>query len=285
MLILGATGMLGSCLARQWPARFTTLVPAPRRAGTVPPAGATTLATPLEAADPSSLDRVVREAAPDVVVNCVAATPGAASFGDAEAMVALNALFPHQVAARLPAGARLIQISTDAVFSGRRGGYRETDATDPVDLYGRAKLAGEVEGPGCLNVRTSFYGRSPRGAGLIEWLAASGGQTIDGYVDYVFSGIAAPVLADVLGDLVERPTEGVLHVGGPPVSKFDLLTAAARALAVDVRIRPVERGRIDRSLDSSRLHALRPAPLPALDAMMGRIAMTPPAERAGQGRA
>jgi dTDP-4-dehydrorhamnose reductase len=273
--------MLGSCLARQLPARFMTLVPAGRRVGAVPAGGARALSAPLDATDPASLGRVLEEAAPDVVVNCVAATPGARSFDDAEAMVALNALFPHQVAARLPAGTRLIQVSTDAVFSGRQGGYRETDATDPVDLYGRAKLAGEVEGPGCLNVRTSFYGRSPRGAGLIDWLAASGGQTIDGYVDYVFSGIAAPVLADVLGDLVAAPVEGVLHVGGPPVSKFDLLTAAARALAVDVRIRPVERGRVDRSLDSSRLGAMRPAPLPDLDEMLARVAMTPPARLAG----
>ena len=92
----------------------------------------------------------------------------------------------------------------------------------------------------------------------------------------MFSGIAAPVLADVIGDLIEHPIEGVLHVGGPPVSKFDVLTSAARILAVNVTIRPVAHGAIDRSLDCSRLYEIRPVPMPALDEMMARIAPTPP---------
>jgi dTDP-4-dehydrorhamnose reductase len=68
--------------------------------------------------------------------------------------IAVSALFPHRLARLCQAAdARLIHLSTDCVFSGHRGGYREDDPANPIDLYGRRKLLGEVVGAGCLTDR------------------------------------------------------------------------------------------------------------------------------------
>ena len=78
--------------------------------------------------------------------------------------IAINSLLPHQLAQMAAArGARLIHFSTDCVFSGRRGNYVEDDEPDPVDLYGRSKLLGEVTAPNALTLRTSIVGRELRG--------------------------------------------------------------------------------------------------------------------------
>jgi dTDP-4-dehydrorhamnose reductase len=272
VLLLGATGMLGRALARHLPARFATSAPSPRGGGLLAMPDVRQLTASIEATDPASIDAVLDEAAADVVINCIAVTPASSLHGDAAAMEAVNSVFPHQLAARVRArNGRLIHISTDGVFSGKRGGYRETDVPDPTDRYGVSKLAGEVSGPGCLTIRTSFFGRHPDGRGLLEWLIAHDGDSVDGYSDYVFSGVAAPVLAGVIADLVEQPLAGTLHVGGRPISKYELLARAADALRLNVRVRPVECGRVDRSLDSSRLNHVLARPLPSLDAMLQTV--------------
>jgi dTDP-4-dehydrorhamnose reductase len=257
VLVLGATGMLGSALARHLPTRFETRIPAP---------------SALEATDPRTVDPVLDQAGADVVINCIAITTTSPHFGNGRAMTAVNSVFPHELARRVRArNARLIHISTDGVFSGKRGCYRESDEPDPIDPYGESKRAGEVSGPGCLTIRTSFFGRHPAGRGLIEWLIAHDGEAIDGYCDYLFSGVAVPVLAEVIGDLIATPIDGVLHIGGRPISKYELLARAAEALHLDVRVRPIEVGRVDRSLDTSRLRGVLPQPLPPLEAMLQTI--------------
>jgi len=272
VLLLGATGTLGRALAAHLPTRFTTLVPAARSAEQLEGAGLHRLSSRLDATDPRTIDAVLDEAAADVVINCVAITPSSPMHGDERAMAAINSAFPHALASRVQQRrGRLIHISTDGVFSGRRGSYRETDAPDPTDLYGRSKLAGEVQASGCLTVRTSFFGRNPHGRGLIEWLLAQDRGSIEGYSDYVFSGVAAPVLAEVIGDLVETPVDGTLHVGGSPISKYELLAAAAKAFRPDVQVHPVARGRVDRSLDTSRMSALLARKLPPLDVMLQTV--------------
>ena len=82
-----------------------------------------------------------------------------ASAKDAISSLEVNALLPHRLAELcLAAGARLVHMSTDCVFSGLKGHYVETDPSDAQDLYGRTKLLGEVNEPHCLTLRTSIIG-------------------------------------------------------------------------------------------------------------------------------
>src|SRR6185503_15884533 len=96
---------------------------------------------------------------PDAVVNAAGVVKQRGEAAEAIPSIEINALFPHRLAVACgELGAYLIHYSTDCVFSGRTGNYSESDMPDPVDLYGRSKLLGEVSGPGCLTLRTSMIG-------------------------------------------------------------------------------------------------------------------------------
>jgi dTDP-4-dehydrorhamnose reductase len=230
VLLFGATGHLGGHLADRLPLSAALAI-APR----------------VAVEDERAPARAIDEARPDVVVNAIGVRPKAAR----ELLRAVNAEFPQRLAARAAArGARVVQISTDAVFSGARGHYSETDTPDPIDDYGESKLAGELAPPH-LTIRSTFFGRNARGAGLVEWLAAQRGP-VPGFEDYRFSGISAALLADFVADAIRAGLEGTWHVGGDGVSKYDVLVAVARRLQLAVDVVPVRHGAIDRTLDSSR---------------------------------
>jgi len=99
----------------------------------------------IDAADFERVTRLIGKVRPDAVINCVGVVKQLAAAHDPIASITLNSLFPHVVARACgEVGARMIHISTDCVFAGTRGNYRESDAPDAADLYGRSKLLGEV---------------------------------------------------------------------------------------------------------------------------------------------
>ncbi len=207
--------MLGHTLWRECAERFEATAtvrsdpPAPVAVGALAP---NRIAAGVRAEDLRSIQRALDESDAEVAVNCIGLVKqiaGATTRGDGRA----NALFPHQLAAACAErGVRLIQISTDCVFSGRRGGYAESDLPDPVDLYGRSKLAGEPEGGAMLTLRTSMIGRELASShGLLEWFLAQEGE-VRGFTEAFFTGPTASVLARVICDLIETspPARGNL---------------------------------------------------------------------------
>lgn len=254
VLLLGATGLLGRHLADRLPRTLTVCAPQPRAGEPEPLNGLHWLTRRLDAADHATLEPVLDEACADLIVNTIAVI--AADVAPASRDL-INGVFPHQLAAAADRrGARVIHVSTDCVFSGAVGGYRESDVPDPNDAYGRSKLAGEPAAPH-VTIRTSFFGANPRGAGLIAALLARRGGSIEGFTDYRFTGVSAVLAADLIATAIETrpPLEGVYHVGGDPITKFELLQRAAAHLELEVRVVPVARGRVDRTLDSSRFFA------------------------------
>src|SRR5262245_6865722 len=138
--------MLGHTLARVFAERFDTYATVrERRPGLTLPTER--LVTGVSAESFDSVVHAVASVKPDVVVNCIGIAKQLAAAHDPVPSISVNALFPHRLAELVRAAdARLLQVSTDCVFSGRRGAYTEDDEADPVDMYGRTKLLGEVEG-------------------------------------------------------------------------------------------------------------------------------------------
>ena len=275
VLLLGATGLLGNYLAKLLPTRFETFAPIPYELlADYKPEGIRVLSHKFDAMHSEGLQDVIEEAMPNFIVNCIAITPKSPLANDEIACITVNGLFPHQLASlSRNYGMHVIHISTDGVFSGKRGNYRETDMPDPPDLYGRSKLLGEVTGDNCLTIRTSFFGLSAMRNGLVEWLLQQQGKTIQGYTRYVFSGLPAITLSRLIADIIERdpPLTGLYHVGGHPISKYDLLLTLAQTLEVNVTIEPTPVPNIDRSLDSSRFWEIMQLPVPTLQQMADEL--------------
>jgi len=190
------------------------------------------------------------------IVNCIGIVKQDAAAKDPIPSIAINSLFPHQVAAMCARNnVRLIHISTDCVFSGRGGNYRENDSPDADDLYGRTKLLGEVTEYDSLTIRTSIIGRELRSRyGLLEWFLAQNGKTIRGFTRAIFSGFTTRALAQVLGDIIERrpALRGLWHVASVPISKFDLLSLIKSVYDVKISIEPDAAFVCDRSLNGDR---------------------------------
>jgi dTDP-4-dehydrorhamnose reductase len=262
VLVLGGSGMLGHKLWQVLDAHteaFATL-----RDDT--PAGP--VAAVLDAGktiggvcadDVASVERALQASDASVVVNCIGVVKQDERAGDPLAAIRVNSLFPHELAAVCAGrGARLIHVSTDCVFSGRRGGYNEEDVPDPPDLYGRSKLLGEVAAHRCLTLRTSMIGRELGGAqGLLEWFLSQQGTTVGGFRRAVFTGLTTLALSELVAELIEGypDLDGLWHVSAAPIDKLALLELTREAFGVDIEIEPRDEPVIDRSLDSSRFRA------------------------------
>ncbi len=265
VLIIGGTGMLGHKLwqvARDRRDRFdvhaTVHGPVPDR-GTPPLVDPARAIGNVDAERFETVQAVLDDLRPDVIVNCVGAVKNKPGADDAVRAIALNSLFPRLLArAAQSQGARLIHVSTDCVFSGSRGRYSEEDQPDPLDLYGQTKALGEVEGGQCLTLRTSMIGRELRGSrGLVEWFLSRRGQTAEGYTHAIFSGLTTLALARVIADVIsEHPAmTGLFHVSASPIAKHDLLVMLNEAYDAGVRIVASHRLHVDRSLISERFRA------------------------------
>jgi dTDP-4-dehydrorhamnose reductase len=231
VLILGGSGMLGHKLWQSFSGRFDTYVTLRRefdcyagyqlfdREHTV---------DLVSAENFESVAQAVTTAGPDVVVNCIGIVKQAETAKDPLASIEVNALFPHRVAGLCRSqGVRLIHISTDCVFSGRKGNYKEDDFSDAEDLYGRTKYLGELALEGCLTVRTSIIGRELEASyGIIEWFLPQEGKSVPGYRRAIFSGFTTGAFAEILAWIINEQPDlyGVWHVASKPTSKFDLLS-------------------------------------------------------------
>lgn len=260
ILVLGASGMLGNAVMGVFLKGGQQVWGTIRRgsAGRFPEAVRDWIVPGVDIENQDTLLKVVGDLRPDVVINCVGLIKQLAEADDPLAVLPINAILPHRLA-RLcaAAGARLIHVSTDCVFDGAAGGYRETDAPTAKDLYGRSKLLGEVDYPNAITLRTSIIGRELGSAnGLLDWFLAQD-HGIRGFRRAIFSGLTTVELALVMRDLVVPAPNlrGIYHVSVDPISKFDLLVLAAEVFGRDIRIDPDESIVIDRSLNSDRFRA------------------------------
>lgn len=279
ILVFGGDGMLGHQLLESWAPRHDVRVTLRQAAPAYAAHQARFGDRALYGVDVRRLDDVVEALAtarPELVVNAVGLVKQRPAAQEELPSLEVNALYPHRLArACAAAGARLVHLSTDCVFSGARGNYRETDTPDPKDLYGRTKLLGEVDGPGCLTLRTSIIGLELGRAGsLVEWFLAQRGP-VRGYRRAIYSGLTTQEMARAIERLVTEAPDlcGVWHLASQPIDKLDLLTRLARRLGrTDVTLTPDDDFTCDRSLDASALRARTTYRVPGWDAMLDELA-------------
>jgi dTDP-4-dehydrorhamnose reductase len=261
-LLLGGAGMLGHKLWQQWHNRYEVWVTVRSRYQEYAHLGLFSSECMLGGVDVADFDSVVNAIAkvhPEVVINCIGVIKQLHAANDPVCCLTVNSLFPHRLASVCrAASARMIHISTDCVFSGRKGMYLESDVPDAEDLYGRTKHLGEVAEAGCLTLRTSIIGRELASqSGLLEWFLSQRGKRVKGYGNAIYSGFTTLAFSRILSDILEhhKGLEGLYQVSSEPISKYALLEMIREGCGLDVEIQLDEEVSVNRSLDSSRFRA------------------------------
>jgi len=257
VLVLGATGLLGNAVFRSMSktsgVRVTGTIRREAARGLFAAENVGRLTVVEDIENPDQLARLFDIVRPDVVVNCIAA--GRPAPADPMRSIQIYSVLPRRLShlCRL-SGARLVQISSDGVFSGVRGSYGEDDPPDANDIYGISKLLGEIAEPHAITLRTSIIGHELQSrGGLLEWFLSQQDQCRC-YTRAIFSGFPTIVLADLIRDVVipRSDLHGVYHVATQPISKLDLLRLVAKRYDKKIELIPDDRANLDRTLVATR---------------------------------
>ncbi len=257
ILVLGATGLLGNAMFRVLSQADNLEVYGTARGATAEMHFASALASRLitieNLEDATQLVKLLDVLNPDTVVNCIALSR--AQDQDQARLIAVFSLLPRRLQHLCrERDIRLIQIGSDGVFSGKRGGYTEDDLPDAVDSYGIAKMLGEVDGPRALTLRTSMLGPELVAQnGLLSWFLKQESKCRC-YTRAIFSGFPTVVLAQIVRDFVlpNESLHGIYHVAAEPISKFDLLALVRQQYGKQIQMIPDDSVVIDRSLSAER---------------------------------
>jgi dTDP-4-dehydrorhamnose reductase len=198
----------------------------------------------------------------DYIINCLGITkPHINDDNEQDVTKArlVNSLFPAELAAFAEqAGARVIQIATDCVFSGGKGHYLETDIHDAEDVYGKTKSLGEVVSKNVMHIRVSTIGRElGRSTLLLEWvLSHPQGATIPGFTDHFWNGVTTHHFAKIIRGIIENDAfeSGLSHLlPANELSKADLVRQIASAFGrYDLMVKDTDSGKpINRTLSTT----------------------------------
>ena len=191
----------------------------------------------------------------DTIINCIGLLNQSAEDNKASA-VYLNSYLPHQLA-QLTNGShtQVIHISTDCVFSGKRGQYTEDDLKDGTSFYDCSKALGELNDDKNLTLRNSIVGPdiNPHGIGLLNWFLQQHDDVM-GYTDAIWTGQTTLQLAKTIEAAANKKACGLYNaVPNTSISKYDLLILFNKFIRKDkVNIIPIKKIALDKSLKRTR---------------------------------
>lgn len=243
ILITGASGLLGLNLALEAAKDHTELAPA--IFGQVNSHPLQTDAFTVIQADllvPGAVERLLEQTRPDWVIHCAALAELDACEADPALAQQLNTEIPGLLAEYVArGGARLLHVSTDAVFDGEKGNYTEEDIPNPLGIYARTKLEGEravaQANPDAILARVNLFGWSLSGKrSLAEHFFYNllAGQPVMGFTDVFFCPLLANDLALILLKMLDAGLSGLYHVvSSECTSKYTFGMEIARRFGLD----------------------------------------------------
>jgi dTDP-4-dehydrorhamnose reductase len=250
ILITGASGLLGLNLALETAKEHVVY-------GTAKDHLLNTTAFTVLPGDllaPGAVEQVLDRAQPDWVIHCAALANIDACEADPVLARKVNTELPRKLATHVArGGARLVHISTDAVFDGRRGNYSEDDAPNPLSVYARTKLEGERAvlhaNPDAIVARVNLFGWSlsgKRSLGEFFVYNLQAGNRVNGFTDVYFCPLLANDMAHLLVKMLQERLSGLYHVVSPEcLSKYDFGLGVAEKFNLDASLiapTSVERG-------------------------------------------
>ena len=255
ILILGGSGMLGHKFLQSWEKNHTVKCTLRKEIQFYENNHYFNKGNSIEnvdVLDEAKLKKVIEDFMPDVLVNCVGVTKQIIDKSKLMHSIYINSYLPHTLKAICEKHSiRLILMSTDCVFSGDKGFYKEDDISDARDIYGKTKSLGEVDSEGVLTLRKSTVGiEIYKKHGLIEWFLGQK-KIVNGYSKAIYSGVTSQELANIIETiLIDYPDmSGIYNIASKPISKYTLLSDLNERLNNILDIRSDDTVVCDRSLD------------------------------------
>lgn len=208
----------------------------------------------VDVSDKDSVQQLILHIKPDIILNCIGVLING-SKNHPDNAILINSYFPHLLKKISDeVGAKLIHISTDCVFSGKKGNYTETDFRDADDIYGRSKALGEIINDKDLTIRTSIIGPELKitGEGLFHWFMQQKG-TINGFKTAIWGGVTTLELAKAIDYAITQNQTGLIQLSnGTGITKYDLLHLFKKIWnRKDIEIHPFNGNGIDKSIAKS----------------------------------
>jgi len=194
----------------------------------------------------------------DYIINCIGAIKPV--FDDplrVPEAIYTNSVFPRQLATwGQLTNTKILHITTDCVYDGWIGKYKESYPHSAHDLYGMSKSLGEPHN--CMTIRTSIIGPELRGKdkSLMSWLKKQDGGQKRGFTNHLWNGLTTLELARVLFDITTQDLyeETVFHVFSTDINKYELVTEIVKEYNLEIDIEEFEHpdGKIDRTLRTEK---------------------------------
>ncbi|UOQ84886.1 dTDP-4-dehydrorhamnose reductase family protein [Gracilibacillus salinarum] len=209
----------------------------------------------LDVTNSTRLEEIIDIIKPDFIINCIGVLIEYAE-NNPEMAHQINSILPYQIAKLADRyQSKLIHLSTDCVFSGKKGNYTEDDEADGTTIYAQSKKLGEIKQDNHLTIRTSIIGPELKedGQGLFLWFMKQQGQ-IKGFEKVLWNGVTTLELAKAIDVMIEKEITGLIHVGAKQkVSKYTLLKMIQDIFdKQDVKIIADDQNKLDRTVKSNR---------------------------------
>ena len=192
----------------------------------------------------------------DIIINCAGIVPQT-KITDTKKYIKVNSLFPHKLEnIALITNCKFIHITTDCVFKGDKGNYKENDNHTETNIYGTSKSIGEPENS-CV-IRTSFIGHQifqHNGLGLLEWIISQKNKTINGFTNHYWNGITCFTLANIIKDIIDKNLfwTGCRHIYSPNITtKYELCKYINEIYNLNITINKYEtKNKVDKTIISN----------------------------------
>lgn len=179
----------------------------------------------FDISDFEKLQKIILDGQYDIIVNCIGLLQRDCDDNIYNA-IKINALLPHfLVKVTKNMKTKIVHLSTDCVFSGHKGSYKENDVKDGLSNYAKTKALGEIDDNKNLTFRNSIIGPDIKenGTGLFHWFMGQNGN-IDGYSKSLWNGVTTLTLAKAIHSAVKQNLSGVYQLTSPQmINKFELL--------------------------------------------------------------
>ncbi len=243
ILVVGSTGMLGWAVTSYYKSKAYDVVEISRNEFDI-------------ANDPiSKLESFLNGV--DAVINCAGVIKPTIAKNTIESVLKINSQFPRNLAKLCNSqNIMCFHITTDCVYTGKKGKYTEEDYFDADDLYGLSKNAGENKD--CMVLRTSIIGEeNGQSRSLLEWAKSQAGKEVSGFTNHLWNGVTTLYLAEIIESIIKQDLyqKGIFHIHSPnTVNKYELLQIFNRVYDLHLKINSTKaKEAVDRSMKSVNL--------------------------------